>query len=328
MIAHRHRRRRIRPDRGARGPAPAGGRRWVGPEEADRVAHRLGLALGLGEEASHENRYHSAEVRRGLLAMLEGLATTGPVVLVFEDLHAAEPLLLDLIERLLREGRRLPLLVVCVARWEFLADRPGWAGGLADAVTFWVEPLALEDAVQLAMEAGDLRHDDAVRVAEHAGGNPFFIVEITGMLLREEDVAAADGARRPRPAAAPDGAGGDRRAHRPLSPAARELVRKASLFARGCSTCPSWRWSPSRAGTSWPSWRTPSSWCPTTAGERCVAFPERRPARRRVREPGQTGAPTAASAAGEPAVRARHAPNATRARSRTTWSRRRSRRST
>ena len=120
--------------------------------------------------------------------MLEGLATTGPVVLVFEDLHAAEPLLLDLIERLMRDGRRLPLLVVCVARWGFLDERPGWAGGLADAVTLWVEPLATEDAVQLAMEAGDLRRHDALRVAEHAGGNPLFIVEITGMLLRDEDV--------------------------------------------------------------------------------------------------------------------------------------------
>ena len=120
------------------------------------MAYRLSLALGLGEDANHENRYHSAEIRRGVVAMIEGLAATRPVVLVFEDLHAAEPLLLDLIENLLRDGRRLPLLVICVARWGFLDERPGWAGGLADAVTLWVEPLAADDAVQLAMEAGDL----------------------------------------------------------------------------------------------------------------------------------------------------------------------------
>ena len=128
---------------------------WVGAEDADTVAHRLGLTIGLGEDANHENRYHSAEIRRGVLAMIEGLAKTGPVVLVFEDLHAAEPLLLDLIEHLLPDARRLPLLVVCVARWGFLDERPGWAGGIPDAVTLWVEPLATEDAVQLAMEAGD-----------------------------------------------------------------------------------------------------------------------------------------------------------------------------
>ncbi len=206
---------------------------WVGEDEADRVAHRLALAFGLGEAGSDENRYHSAEVKRGFLAMLEGLATRGPVVLVFEDLQAAEPLLLDLIEGIPRDGRRLPILVVCVARWEFLADRPGWAGGLADAVTLWVEPLAADDAVQLAIEAGDLHHDDAVRVAQHAGGNPLFIVEITGMLMREETslppAAAAPSVRLLPPtvqaviAARIDG----------LSPAARDLIRKASIFARG-----------------------------------------------------------------------------------------------
>ena len=51
---------------------------WVGPEDADKVAQRLSLALGLGEDANHENRYHSAEIRRGVLAMLEGLAATRP----------------------------------------------------------------------------------------------------------------------------------------------------------------------------------------------------------------------------------------------------------
>jgi class 3 adenylate cyclase/tetratricopeptide (TPR) repeat protein len=206
---------------------------WVGPQDGDKVAQRLSFALGLGEDANHENRYHSAEIRRGVLAMIEGLAAEGPVVMVFEDLHAAEPLLLDLIEDLLRDGRRLPLLVICIARWGFLDDRPGWAGGLADAVTLWVEPLAAEDAAQLAMEAGNLRRDDALRVAEHAGGNPLFIVEITGMLLRGEDVLPPIGAARaagPLPATVQAVIASRMDS---LSPAARDLIRKASVFARG-----------------------------------------------------------------------------------------------
>ena len=207
---------------------------WVGPKDADKVAHRLSLALGLGEDANHENRYHSAEVRRGMLAMIEGLTETQPVVLVFEDLHAAEPLLLDLIERLMRDTRRLPLLVICVARWGFLDERPGWAGGLADAVTLWVEPLAADDAVQLAIEAGDLGRDDALRVAEHAGGNPLFIVEITGMLLREEDVLPPTGVAGPATGPLPPTVQAVIASRiDSLSPAARDLIRKASVFARG-----------------------------------------------------------------------------------------------
>jgi class 3 adenylate cyclase/tetratricopeptide (TPR) repeat protein len=208
-------------------------RGWVKEKQVDRVAHQLGLAFGLGEEGSDENRYHSSEVKRGFLALLEGLAEAGPIVLVFEDLHSAEPLLLDLIEALLREARRLPLLVVCVARWEFLADRPGWAGGLADAITLWVEPLGRDDAVQLAIEAGDLGHEDAVRVAEHAGGNPFFIVEITGLLLREETSLPPTGSAPTVGLLPPTVQAVIAARIDSLSPSARNLVRKASVFARG-----------------------------------------------------------------------------------------------
>ena len=41
----------------------------------------------------------------------------------------ADPLLLDLIEQLVREARRVRSMVVCVARREFLEARPNWAGG-------------------------------------------------------------------------------------------------------------------------------------------------------------------------------------------------------
>ena len=210
-------------------------RAWVEPDEVEQAARRLGFALGLGEEGSEENRYHAAEVRSGILTMLSGLARGGPVVLVFEDLHDADPLLLDLIEQLVREARRVPLMVVCVARWEFLEHRPNWAGGLADAVTLWVESLTPQDAAQLAIEAGDLSHVDAERVAQHAGGNPFFIIEITGMIRREERGLPAwawgppSGERLlPPTVQAVVAARIDQ-----LSPEARELVRRASVFPRG-----------------------------------------------------------------------------------------------
>jgi tetratricopeptide (TPR) repeat protein len=114
-----------------------------------------------------------------------------------------------------------------------LEDRPSWAGGIADNVTLWVEPLTLGHAAELAMEAGGLHHDDAERVAQHAGGNPFFIVEIVGMLRREErDLPpwgpAPSGRLLPPTVQAVIAARIDQ-----LSPAARELVRRASVFPRG-----------------------------------------------------------------------------------------------
>ena len=207
-------------------------REWVEPDDVDEAARRLAMALGI-DEGGEEQRYHEAEVRRGLLSVLTGLASRGPVVLVFEDLEEADPLLLDLIEQLVKEARRVPLMVMCVARWEFLERRPSWAGGIADNVTLWVEPLTPGHAAELAMEAGGLRQEDAERVAQHAGGNPFFVVEIVGMLRREErDLPPW----RPGPSArllpptvqAVVAARIDQ-----LSAGARELVRRASVFPQG-----------------------------------------------------------------------------------------------
>ncbi len=206
---------------------------WVDDDDVDEAARRLALALGVNDGDGEEGRYHAAEVRRGLLSLLSGVASRGPVVLVFEDLHEADPLLLDLIEQLVKEARRVPLMVLCVARWEFLEDRPNWAGGIADAVTLWVEPLTMGHATELAMEAGDLANDDAERVARHAGGNPYFVVEIAGMLRREErdlppSGPAATQRLLPSTVQAVIAARIDQ-----LSPGARELVRRASVFPRG-----------------------------------------------------------------------------------------------
>lgn len=207
---------------------------WVEPEDADDVVRRLALALGVDDDgSSEEGRYHAAEVRAGLLALLTGLASRGPVVLVFEDLHEADPLLLDLIEQLVKEARKVPLMVLCVARWEFLEERSNWAGGIADAVTLWVEALTPGHAAELAMEAGDLAYEEAERVALHAGGNPYFVVEIVGMMRREErDLPprgpAASARMLPPTVQAVIAARIDQ-----LSPAARAMVQRASVFPRG-----------------------------------------------------------------------------------------------
>jgi len=212
-------------------------RELLGPEVptdiSESAVRGLGLTLGFGEAGSEENRYHVAEVRTGLLTLLTGIASEGPVVLVFEDLERSDPLLLDLIEQLMKEARRLPLMVVCVARWDFLEQRPNWAGGLADAATLWVEPLAEEHAIRLAMEAGDFDRAVAERVAEHTGGNPFFVIEITGMMRREDrDLpprGAAPSARLlPATVQAVIAARIDQ-----LSSGGRNLVRRASVFPRG-----------------------------------------------------------------------------------------------
>ncbi len=223
------------------------------PSKVQRVAGRLGLALGLGtdireaepEQFWSENlarleayvegdgreapRFRGAELRAGLMELLEGMTRQGPVVMVFEDLHLAQSDLLDLVEQILRGSRQLPLLVVSVARDWLLKERPGWGGGIPDAVTLRLDPLGPEDAAELAEVAGEnLDQQTAKRIAAQAGGNPFFIIETTGMLMQEHPEhlnGVAHSHLLPPTVQAVVAARIDH-----LSDEARDLARKASVF--------------------------------------------------------------------------------------------------
>jgi class 3 adenylate cyclase/tetratricopeptide (TPR) repeat protein len=203
-------------------------------EQAEQVVARLGLALGLGEERRDTKLpYRVAEVRSGMLALLEGLSAGGPVVLVIEDLQAVQPSMLDLIEQVVREARHIPLLVLCVARYSLLDERPDWGGGLGDSLNLYLEALSLDDAIDLASRAGEGLDDAAAeRIARHAGGNPFFIVETTGMLRHTGEGLSADTGPLPMGLLPPtvQAVVAARIDH--LGPQARDLVRKASVFPR------------------------------------------------------------------------------------------------
>ena len=205
-------------------------------DETPQVAARLGLALGLGldeEPRDEARRFRVADIRSGLLALLQGLGHHGPVVLVLEDLHAAQPAMLELVEHVVPEAKDIPLLVLCVARYDLLDDRPGWGSGKGNTLNLYLDPMSLDDATQLAREAGDgLDVETAERIARHAGGNPFFIVETTGMLLHTGQGISADTGPLPEGLLPPtvQAVVAARIDH--LAPDARDLVRRASVFAR------------------------------------------------------------------------------------------------
>jgi class 3 adenylate cyclase/tetratricopeptide (TPR) repeat protein len=194
---------------------------------------RLSVALGLGGRSRDEGRFRVSELRAGLLSLVAGLTREGPLVMVFEDAHLADPSLLDLVEQLVRAAKGLPLMVLCVARYDLLDERPDWGGGLGDSLNLYLEPMPLADATELALEAGEgLDPQTAENVARHAGGNPFFIVETTGMLMQEggelpSDTGPLPGQLLPPTVQAVIAARIDH-----LGPDARELVRKASVFPR------------------------------------------------------------------------------------------------
>jgi class 3 adenylate cyclase/tetratricopeptide (TPR) repeat protein len=113
--------------------------------------------------------------------LFEALAKERPLVLVLEDIHWAEPTLLDLIEHIVEWTREAPMLVVCVARPDLLEERPGWPGELIE-----LGPLASEEAETLvAMLAAGVDPAIRARAVEVAEGNPLFLEQL--LALAEED---------------------------------------------------------------------------------------------------------------------------------------------
>jgi class 3 adenylate cyclase/tetratricopeptide (TPR) repeat protein len=167
--------------------------RCCDPSEADLIAQRIGLLFGLTEQREEAAFVH--DVQAGFVAVIDGLARDHPVIVLFEDVHSLKPAMLDLIERLAMPGRRGPrrALVLALARDDLLELRPDWGSTSGNAVLLRLEPLSAEESIHLVRHAGAGRIADAhaVEIAERAGGNPFFIIETTGMLMSNGEAGAA-----------------------------------------------------------------------------------------------------------------------------------------
>ena len=88
--------------------------------EPAEVAQALAASIGLDERAASQDAIFWA-VRR----LFERAAADRPLLALVEDLHWAEPTLLDLLEYVARSATR-PILIVATARGELLAARPEW----------------------------------------------------------------------------------------------------------------------------------------------------------------------------------------------------------
>ena len=143
--------------------------------------------IPLPEERSA--KFAPEELRRRQLAAVTAWyfagARTQPVVLVFEDLHWADPTSLDLLRSLAERGAQAPLLIVATTRPEF---RPPWAMRSHHGVV----SLAPLDRAQVRRMVGEIasRHalsDEIIDgVGERSGGVPLFVEEVTRLLLERK----------------------------------------------------------------------------------------------------------------------------------------------
>lgn len=205
-------------------------RYWDGAE-GERVVERLALLFGLPEQSEESTFVHG--VQAGFIELIDGLARDRPVVLVFEDAHSLKAPMLDLIERLGARGQGGPrrALILALARGELLEQRPAWGSSSENAVLIRLEPLSREESIRLGRHAGGGRIDEAqaAEIARRAGGNPYFIIETTAMLMLDGGGAAPRG----RVALPPtvQAVVSARLDHLPAR--LRQLARRASVFLYG-----------------------------------------------------------------------------------------------
>ena len=106
------------------------------------------------------------------------------VVVVLEDVHWADDLLLDVVEQLITHARRRSLLVVCTARPEFAERRPGWGAG-ANTMSLALERLDdTQTRVLLSHASPGLPAERAQRVIAAAEGNPLFAEHLAALIER------------------------------------------------------------------------------------------------------------------------------------------------
>jgi class 3 adenylate cyclase/tetratricopeptide (TPR) repeat protein len=139
-----------------------------------------GLAQAIGDATIAGDR---EEIFWATRALFEALARERPLVVFFEDVHWAEPTLLDLVEYLSERVRDAPILVVCIARPELLDERPGWDRKRPNATAIALERLPDRDCETLiANLARGLAPATRARVLETAAGNPLFIEQLVAMI--------------------------------------------------------------------------------------------------------------------------------------------------
>ena len=129
---------------------------------------------GIGaDDVSLDGAAH--EVFSAASGALARSAEQRPLVAVFEDVHWAEPTLLDLVEYLAARLGEARVLLVCLARPELEEHRSSW---LRDALV--LRPLSSAESETLLAELGapaSVRR----RIVDAAEGNPLFAEQLTAI---------------------------------------------------------------------------------------------------------------------------------------------------
>lgn len=150
------------------------------PDEQSWVEPHLEGLLGLRDGHVGEGSEQAAAYR----ILFERIAAKGTTVLVFEDLHWADPALLDFVEELTDWSRDHPILIITLARADLLDRRPTWGAGKSGFISLNLSPLSDNEMGELVSGlVPGIPEVTLGGVVERSGGIPMYAVEFVRMLL-------------------------------------------------------------------------------------------------------------------------------------------------
>jgi class 3 adenylate cyclase/tetratricopeptide (TPR) repeat protein len=153
------------------------------PSEREWLRARLTPLLGIADpDAVKPER---AELFAAWRRLIEAMAASGPVVLVVEDLHWADPAMIEFLGHLIEHSTGLPLLILATARPELLERHPGWGNDHPAATRIPLGALSdLETAQLVAALVGRSVLPVGVQalLLERADGNPLYAEEFARLL--------------------------------------------------------------------------------------------------------------------------------------------------
>ena len=153
------------------------------PGERDWLRVRLAPLVGLGGAGGGVGRGESFAAWR---RFLEAVAARRPLVIVVEDIHWADPAMVEFLDHLVSRTAGVPMLVVCTARPELFERHPRWGGGMRNATTIALDPLREDETARLVdalLVRAPLAASTRSALIDRSGGNPLFAEEFVRMAL-------------------------------------------------------------------------------------------------------------------------------------------------
>jgi class 3 adenylate cyclase/tetratricopeptide (TPR) repeat protein len=160
----------------------------IAPEDAMLFAELLGLAessaqTGIGMDPQRRRR----RLLDGLIARLQALARRGPVLILFEDAHWADPTSLELLTLTIERLVALPILLVITFRPDY---QPPWTGQPHVTMLTLNRLSQRERATLIGHITGGKKLPQQLldQIVDRTDGVPLFVEELTKAVLESEQL--------------------------------------------------------------------------------------------------------------------------------------------